>query len=114
DAAAADLTTDPAERGRRMMTPFQRAKMIVNHLSLRIVNDSLTIVGGASYSASHPLARLVRDVRAGWFMQPYTYVDGVDYLSGQALRLDRDNDYVSARSVSGATPDASSRTGRQL
>ncbi|SEP52380.1 acyl-CoA dehydrogenase family protein [Amycolatopsis saalfeldensis] len=110
DAAAADLTGDPAERGRRMMTPFQYAKMTVNRLSLDIVNDSLTVVGGASYSAAHPLSRLVRDVRAGWFMQPYTYVDGVSYLSGQALRLDRDNDYVSARAVTGVpggAPDAS-------
>jgi alkylation response protein AidB-like acyl-CoA dehydrogenase len=99
DVRSADLTGDPAERGRRMMTPFQCAKMIVNRLSLDIVNDSLTIVGGASYAADHPLARLVRDVRAGWFMQPYAYVDGVDYLSAQALGLDRDNDYVSARAV---------------
>lgn len=117
DAHSADLTGDPAERGRRMMTPFQCAKMAVNRLSLDIVNDSLTIVGGASYAAAHPLARLLRDVRAGWFMQPYAYVDGVDYLSAQALRLDRDNDYVSARSVTGppgGPEEPAVRTGGRL
>ncbi|MGW4461157.1 acyl-CoA dehydrogenase family protein [Micromonospora sp. NPDC004704] len=112
DTASADHSGDPAERGRRMMTPFQYAKMIVNKMSLGIVNDSLTIVGGMAYSAAHPLARLVRDVRAGWFMQPYTYPDGVNYLTAQALRLRRDNDYVSARAVPapvGNTEDAPSR-----
>ncbi|GAA3233923.1 acyl-CoA dehydrogenase family protein [Dactylosporangium siamense] len=100
-AAAQDDGTggDPAERGRRMMTPFQCAKMTVNQLSLGIVNDSVTIVGGAAYTATHPLARLVRDVRAGWFMQPYSYPDGVSYLTAQALQRRRDNDYVSARAV---------------
>jgi alkylation response protein AidB-like acyl-CoA dehydrogenase len=97
DSLADELDLDPAERGRRMMTPFQYAKLTVNELSLRIVNDCLTAVGGAAYAESHPLARLYRDVRAGWFMQPYTYVDGVDYLSSQILGNDRDNDYVSLR-----------------
>lgn len=94
-----DLSGDPHERGRRMMTPFQHAKMMVNQLTLDIVNDCVTAVGGAAFAADHPLARLYRDVRAGWFMQPYTYVDGVDYLSGQALQLDQVNDYVSNRTV---------------
>lgn len=97
DSLTDELDLNPAERGRRMMTPFQYAKLTVNEMSLRIVNDCLTAVGGAAYSESHPLSRLYRDVRAGWFMQPYTYVDGVDYLSSQALGTERDNDYVSLR-----------------
>lgn len=115
DAASAEAGGDPAERGRRMMTPFQSAKMTVNHLSLGIVNDSLTIVGGAAYSAAHPLSRLARDVRAGWFMQPYTYPDGVNYLSMRALSRQRDNDYVSARATPGgpAARHQSTRTGRR-
>jgi alkylation response protein AidB-like acyl-CoA dehydrogenase len=99
DLLSADLTTDTGDRGRRMMTPFQCAKMMVNQLALAIVNDCLTVVGGASYSAANPLSRLYRDVRAGWFMQPYTFVDGVDYLSAQALGLDHDSNYVSVRAV---------------
>jgi alkylation response protein AidB-like acyl-CoA dehydrogenase len=88
---------DPDERGRRMMTPFQCAKIIVNQLAAEVVDDCITVVGGATYVAEHPLARMYRDVRAGRFMQPYTYVDGVDYLSAQALGLERDNNYVSVR-----------------
>ncbi|MEV4754136.1 acyl-CoA dehydrogenase family protein [Micromonospora sp. NPDC049559] len=81
---------DPAERGRRMMTPFQCAKLVVNRLTPQIVGDCLTIVGGASYTATHPLARRFRDARAGAFMHPYTYADAVDYLSSQALATGRD------------------------
>jgi L-evernosamine nitrososynthase len=99
DELSADHEADPDERGRRMMTPFQCAKLMVNQLAVAVVDDCLTVVGGATYLAEHPLARLYRDVRAGWFMQPYTYIDGVDYLSAQALDLERDNNYVSVRAV---------------
>jgi alkylation response protein AidB-like acyl-CoA dehydrogenase len=99
EQVAAEIVDDPAERGRRMMTPFQSAKLMINRLTLELVNDCVTAVGGAAYSGSHPLARIYRDVRAGWFMQPYTYSDGVDYLSGQALRLPQDNDYMSIRAA---------------
>ncbi|MEU5884552.1 acyl-CoA dehydrogenase family protein [Spirillospora sp. NPDC047279] len=90
DAYAADLDCDPAERGRRMMTPFQHAKLMVNRVAPEIVADCLTLVGGASYAGGHPLARLHRDVRAGSFMHPYTYADAVDFLSAQALGLDHE------------------------
>ncbi|RAY12708.1 acyl-CoA dehydrogenase [Actinomadura craniellae] len=76
-----EFTGDPAERGRRMMFDFQRAKLMVNHLAPEIVNNCLTVIGGASYVASNPLSRYYRDVRAGAFMHPFTYPDAVDYLS---------------------------------
>ncbi|QKW37566.1 acyl-CoA/acyl-ACP dehydrogenase [Actinomadura sp. NAK00032] len=95
DGAGADLDGDRSERGRRMMRSFQCAKMLVNQLAPMVVSDCLTLVGGAAYTASHELGRLYRDVRAGGFMQPYTYVDGVDFLSAQALGIDRDNNYMS-------------------
>ncbi|MFE4356416.1 acyl-CoA dehydrogenase [Kitasatospora xanthocidica] len=101
--AEADALTagvpDPAVRGPRMMTAFQCAKLTLNRLAPDIVNDCLTIVGGASYAGSSSLARLYRDVRAGWFMQPYTYPDAVDHLSARALRIDRDDDYMSTRAA---------------
>ncbi|WP_314621231.1 amino sugar nitrososynthase RubN8 [Streptomyces stackebrandtii] len=100
---------DPDERGRRMMTPFQCAKAMVNQLAAEVVDDCLTVVGGATYAAEHPLARLYRDVRAGRFMQPYTYADGVDYLSAQALGLERDNNYVSLRATRPADGQLSDR-----
>jgi alkylation response protein AidB-like acyl-CoA dehydrogenase len=99
DRWSAERSGDPDERGRRMMVPFQCAKMMLNKLGPEIVNDCLVLVGGAAYSGAHPLSRLYRDVRAGSFMQPYTYVDGVEFLSGQALGVDRDNDYMSVRAA---------------
>ncbi|MEU7467740.1 acyl-CoA dehydrogenase family protein [Streptomyces sp. NPDC044984] len=85
DRLADDLSGDLAARGRAMMTPFQYAKMLVNRHAVGVVDDCLMLVGGAGYSNSHPLARLYRDVRAGGFMHPYNFTDGVDYLSEVAL-----------------------------
>ncbi|MGH3939762.1 MAG: acyl-CoA dehydrogenase family protein [Pseudonocardiaceae bacterium] len=90
DELSADVDRDPAERGRQMMVPFQSAKLMVNRVAPEIVADCLTLVGGASYTGGHPLARLYRDVRAGGFMHPYTYPDAVDFLSAQALALDHE------------------------
>ncbi|MGP4102133.1 acyl-CoA dehydrogenase family protein [Nonomuraea sp. KM90] len=86
DRLSEDHSGDPAERGRAMMTPFQYAKLLVNRHAVDVVDDCLSVVGGAAYTGSHPLSRLYRDVRAGGFMHPYNYAGGVDYLSGQALR----------------------------
>ncbi|WP_093798923.1 acyl-CoA dehydrogenase family protein [Streptomyces sp. Wb2n-11] len=85
DHLAYEFDGDPVERGRRMMFDFQRAKLMVNRLAPEIVSDSLSVIGGASYSGSHPLARLYRDVRAGAFMHPFTYPDAVDWLSHATL-----------------------------
>lgn len=99
DLRSAQQSGDATERGRQMMRPFQCAKLMVNKLGPAIVNDCLTLIGGASYSAAHPLSRLFRDVRAGGFMQPYAYVDAVDFLSAQALSIDRDNNYMSTWAI---------------
>jgi alkylation response protein AidB-like acyl-CoA dehydrogenase len=79
---------DPGERGRRMMSTFQRAKFMVNKLAPEIVSDCLTVIGGASYTGASPLARWYRDVRAGAFMHPFTFPDAVDYLSEVAMSED--------------------------
>lgn len=102
DIANVDLSGDLAERGRLMMLPFQYAKQHLNKVVPEIVGDCLTLVGGASYTAAHPLARLYRDACAGSFMQPYTYPDGVDYLSAQALGLDHDSNYMNVRAARSA------------
>ncbi|MFF3552995.1 acyl-CoA dehydrogenase family protein [Streptomyces tsukubensis] len=88
DHYAHRATDDPDERGRLMMAPFQYAKLIVNRTAASIVEDCMTLVGGASFTANHPLSRHYRDVRAGWFMQPFTYADAVDHLSAHALGTD--------------------------
>lgn len=85
DRRSADLSGDLGARGRSMMTQFQYAKMAANRFAVEIVDDALLLVGGAGYSESNPLSRLYRDVRAGGFMHPFNYVDGVDYLSTTAL-----------------------------
>jgi len=97
DDLATDFDMDPAERGRQMMIPYQNAKMIINQLAPALVDDCMTMTGSASYVVGHELARILRDVRAGNFMQPYTFADGVDFLSAQILGLDRNNDYMSVR-----------------
>ncbi|MEU6703767.1 acyl-CoA dehydrogenase family protein [Streptomyces wuyuanensis] len=85
DHHAARTTDDPAERGLRMIAAFQYAKLVVNRNAAAVVEDCMTLAGGASFTAGHPLARRYRDVRAGWFMQPFTYADAVDHLSAHAL-----------------------------
>ncbi|HET6707254.1 acyl-CoA dehydrogenase family protein [Amycolatopsis sp.] len=104
DLLSTVLFGDLAERGRRMMRAFQYAKLTVNELGLKIVNDCLTVVGGSSYVNAHPLSRLYRDIRAGWFMQPYTYPDGVDFLSAQALGITQHNDYMKTRAAQAPAP----------
>ncbi|UQA97335.1 acyl-CoA dehydrogenase family protein [Streptomyces halobius] len=90
DHHAHRTTDDPDERGRLMMAPFQYAKLVVNRTAASIVEDCMTLVGGASFTANHPLSRHYRDVRAGWFMQPFTYAEAVDHLSAYALGTDRE------------------------
>ncbi|GAA2248352.1 putative acyl-CoA dehydrogenase YdbM [Streptomyces ruber] len=85
DRLSDDLGGDLGARGRAMMTSFQYAKLLVNRHAVSVVDDCVTLVGGAAYSNSHPLARMYRDVRAGGFMHPYNFTDGVDYLSEAAL-----------------------------
>jgi len=99
DILAVDPAIDLPLRGRMMMVPFQYAKLLVNRHAPAIVDDCLTLVGGAAYTNGHPLSRMHRDVRANAFMQPYNYADGVDFLSAHALGLAHDSNYMSARAA---------------
>lgn len=69
----------------RAMAAFQYAKLAVNRGAVSVVDDCLTLVGGAAYGSSHRLARMYRDVRAGGFMQPFSYPDAIQLLSDLAL-----------------------------
>jgi len=71
--------------GQQMMTRFQCAKILTNRFCCAVVDDCLTLAGGEAYTIGHPLTRIYRDVRAGGFMQPYSYVRAVDFLSSQAF-----------------------------
>ncbi len=112
DALNGDASRDPQRRGRQMMRPFQCAKLVINQLAPAVVNDCLTLIGGAGFSAGHPIARLYRDVRAGAFMNPYTYADAVDFLSAQVLGIDRDNNYMSTWARDSALDSTSNSTSR--
>ncbi len=49
----------------------QCAKAFMNDAGVRLVDQALTISGGAGFMAKHPLSRMYRDVRAGGFMHPF-------------------------------------------
>lgn len=62
----------------------------VKRLAVTVVDRAMSCVGGAGYVASHPIATLYRDVRAGRAMRPwpYPFLDGPEILSTR--RLDHD------------------------
>ncbi len=63
----------------------QAAKTFVNESSTRVVDRALALSGGAGYLNGSPLARAVRDVRAGAFMHPLGANRAYEYLASTAL-----------------------------
>jgi alkylation response protein AidB-like acyl-CoA dehydrogenase len=72
--------SDDLEVAHRFMADFQAAKLAVNRLTAAVVDRSLTLGGGAAYAGTHAVARLVRDVRAGQFMQPFSPHEALGYI----------------------------------
>ena len=77
----------PLEAAHQLMKDYQLAKWVVNRGAIEIVGKAMDLVGGASFMAGHPLARLYRDVRAGPFMQPYSPSEARQYIGQVALGL---------------------------
>jgi alkylation response protein AidB-like acyl-CoA dehydrogenase len=75
------------ETGFAAMNTFQRAKLVVNAGALAVVEQCMTLAGGASYVARHPLARHLRDVHAGPFMHPYPPAEAAEYIRNVELGL---------------------------
>jgi alkylation response protein AidB-like acyl-CoA dehydrogenase len=80
----------PAELGEKddILTLFaeaQAAKAFVCEAAARIVDRALVLSGGAGYRATSPLARAVRDVRAGAFMHPLGGTRATDVLGALAV-----------------------------
>jgi L-evernosamine nitrososynthase len=72
----------------RAMREVQTAKQFVSKEAVNVVDRALTLCGGAGYMAKSPLARLYRDVRASAFMQPFSQLEGLEFIGGVSLGAD--------------------------
>jgi alkylation response protein AidB-like acyl-CoA dehydrogenase len=80
----------PADEGTEaeladLFAEAQAAKTFVNEAATRVVDRALALSGGSGYVGSSPLARAVRDVRAGAFMHPLGANRAYELLAGRAL-----------------------------
>ncbi|HET8662493.1 MAG TPA: acyl-CoA dehydrogenase family protein [Micromonosporaceae bacterium] len=77
----------PVEVGQALMAQCVAAGMAVERAAVEVVDLAMQICGGRSYAGGHPLGRLCRDVRAGWFMRPHAPAEEwLDFLAEWALR----------------------------
>lgn len=76
------------DRMQALVADWQCAKMIVMRSAQHAVDTAMHVAGGASYMSAHTLSRLYRDVRAGWFHQPFSPVEAHEYVGRRALGLD--------------------------
>lgn len=72
----------------KVFAQWQCAKMLVNRSAMDIVTRAMALRGGRGYASSGLLARLYRDSRASDFMQPFSSVDGYEYIGLVATGLD--------------------------
>ncbi len=63
----------------------QAAKTFANESATRVVDRALLLSGGAGYLNGSPLARAVRDVRAGAFMHPLGANRAYEYIATASL-----------------------------
>jgi alkylation response protein AidB-like acyl-CoA dehydrogenase len=66
----------------------QAVKTFVQETGARLVDRALMLGGGGAYRSGHPIARAVRDVRAGAFMNPLNVLRARDLLGRVMLGLD--------------------------
>jgi alkylation response protein AidB-like acyl-CoA dehydrogenase len=73
------------ETAHACMRDYQCAKWVVNQNAIRIVSRAMDVCGGGAFMGRHELSRLVRDVRAGPFMQPFSPTEAREYIGQIAL-----------------------------
>ena len=78
------------DTARWFMAEFQAAKLNVTRLSHAVVDRALSLAGGSGYTAGNPLSRLVRDVRAGQFMQPFSPHEALGFVGAVAAGTEPD------------------------
>jgi alkylation response protein AidB-like acyl-CoA dehydrogenase len=71
-----------------LMKDFQCTKAFVTQKAVEIVDRAMSVVGGSAYLTRNPLSRLIRDVRAGSFMQPFSPNEASEYIGRVALGLE--------------------------
>lgn len=78
------------EEATAIFAEAQAAKAFVNQAAVRIVDRSMTIIGGGAFMNAHALSRLYRDARAGAFMQPLGANLAYEYIGAVALGITPD------------------------
>lgn len=103
--AALDRAVDPGPRlmqeADSMMAEWQAGKVALLRFAVDAVDRAMITVGGGAYRSSSTLARLVRDVRAGWFMQPWSALEASMLVGRTELGLDP---YPDLSAETGETP----------
>lgn len=78
--------TLPAATGSALMTTCVSAGIAVERATTAVTDLAMQVYGGRSYLAWHPLNRICRDLRAGWFMRPYAPSEQwADFLADSLL-----------------------------
>jgi alkylation response protein AidB-like acyl-CoA dehydrogenase len=70
-----------------LFSEAQAVKSFVNETAVRLVDRSLTLVGGRGYVNGHPIARAYRDVRASAFMNPLAAGRAHEFIGKVALGM---------------------------
>lgn len=89
DRVALDPPSDIAD-ALRLMAQFQTAKLVANRAAVAVVDKAALLVGGSAYVSGQTIARLVRDVRAGQYMQPFSPHEAVQFIGTIAAGGDPD------------------------
>jgi alkylation response protein AidB-like acyl-CoA dehydrogenase len=83
----------PDEEALAFYKQQQIMKWVVQRNAIHVVDNALTVSGGAGYMSKHPLSRLYRDVRAGPFMQPFAPYEALEFIGkitlGESPQIDR-------------------------